>query len=311
VRYLLAVVGLVLAGYLLTGVTQVRPGERAVVRRFGRIVAKPGPGLWVGLPWGMDRVDRVPIDLVRPVTVGYVPDADENAQTTPAGQLLTGDYNLVNVRLVVDYALRDEEVEDYILQAERVDGLVARAAEASLAEWVAGHTVDEVLLSGKVELPRWVVARTEERLRPYRLGIRLQAASIVHLFPPDEVKPAFDEVTRAETTIRTREQEALQWAERRRREAETEKFRIEQQTAAYANERLQLARTEAEAFAKRLEQYQRLRQQNPDILAAIWWDEMGRLFARLRENGRIDLLDNYLGPDGLDISVFLPQTRRK
>ena len=29
---------LVVVAYLLTGVTQVRPGERAVVRRFGRVV---------------------------------------------------------------------------------------------------------------------------------------------------------------------------------------------------------------------------------------------------------------------------------
>src|SRR5262249_12658786 len=121
----------------------------------------------------------------------------------------------------------------------------------------------------------------------------------------------FDEVTRAETTIRTREQEALQAAERCRREAETEQVRIEQQTAAYVNERLQLAQAEAETFTKRLQQYQRLRQQNPDVLAAIWWDEMGRVFARLKENGRIDLLDNYLGPDGLDITVLTPQFKRK
>ena len=60
-RLLLYPVVLLLVGYLLTGVTQVRPGERAVVRRFGRVLEqKPEPGLWIGLPWGMDRVDRVP-----------------------------------------------------------------------------------------------------------------------------------------------------------------------------------------------------------------------------------------------------------
>ena len=80
-RYLLLVVAVVLiVAYLLTGVVQVRPGERAVVRRFGRVLEhKPGPGLWVGLPWGMDRVDRVAVDQVRPVEVGYRPDADEAA----------------------------------------------------------------------------------------------------------------------------------------------------------------------------------------------------------------------------------------
>src|SRR6516162_6908353 len=87
---------LVAACYALTGVTQVRPGERAVIRRFGRVLEdNPGPGLWFGLPWGMDRVDRIAIDRVRSVEVGYSPEEDD-VGLTPAGQLLTGDHNLVN-----------------------------------------------------------------------------------------------------------------------------------------------------------------------------------------------------------------------
>src|SRR5262249_41668518 len=79
---------------------------------------------------------------------------------TPPGQLLTGDHNLVNVRVVVNYTIDADRVEDFVVQldgdggAERVDALVARAAEAEVAEWVAGRTVDDVLLRGKADLPR-------------------------------------------------------------------------------------------------------------------------------------------------------------
>src|SRR5947209_9355318 len=91
----------VLLGYALTGVAQVRPGQRAVVRRFGRVLEhKPEPGLWVGLPWGMDRVDRVVVDRVQSVTVGYR-EGGEAGEALPAGQLLTGDHNLVNVQAVL------------------------------------------------------------------------------------------------------------------------------------------------------------------------------------------------------------------
>ena len=62
---------------------------------------------------------------------------------------------------------------------------------------------------------------------------------------------------------------------------------------------------------KRLEQYHRLRQANPEILNAIWWEEMSKVFSRLKENGRIDLLDNHLGPDGLDITQIVPQPKKK
>src|SRR3954470_20642145 len=88
-----------LALYLLTGVAQVRPEERAVVRRFGEVVARPGPGLWVGLPWGIDRVDRVPVRSARQLKVGYDPDSTDGNPTSPPGQLLTGDQNLVNLQV--------------------------------------------------------------------------------------------------------------------------------------------------------------------------------------------------------------------
>src|SRR5262245_27279672 len=94
-RYVLAVAAVLFGAYLLTGVTQVRTDERAVVRRFGRVVATPGPGLWIGLPWGMEQVDRVQVDRVRRVEVGFQPNTDQDGQTAPTGQLLTGDHNLV------------------------------------------------------------------------------------------------------------------------------------------------------------------------------------------------------------------------
>ena len=44
--------------------------------------------------------------------------------------------------------------------------------------------------------------------------------------------------------------------------------------------------------------------------AAIWWEEMGQLFAKLRAGGRVDLLDNHLGPDGLDITIVAPGKKK-
>src|ERR1700677_4028974 len=92
----LSVLVLVVVVYALTGVTQVRPGERAVVRRFGRVLPdKPKPGLLIGLPWGMDRVDRIPVDRVQSVVVGYQDTETLSSSEMPAGQLLTGDHKLV------------------------------------------------------------------------------------------------------------------------------------------------------------------------------------------------------------------------
>jgi membrane protease subunit HflK len=313
-RYLLVVAVLVFLGSLVTGTTQVRPDERVVVRRFGKVVATPGPGLWIGLPWGLDRIDRLTVDQVRRVVAGYQPDQDEDTQGAPAGQLITGDHNLVNIQVVVHYAVDENQVVSFFEQADRADGLITRAAETVLTEWVAGHTIDDVLLRAKVVLSgppgtgqeeRGVVAtRTAERLAPYQLGIRLLNAEVAYLYPPQEVKKDFDEVTKAQTSIRTREQEALQYANNRQRVAATRKFQIEKETQAYVEERLRLARAEAERFESRLEQYVRLRRDNPQFLASIWYDEIRELVKKLKANDAIDMLDNHLGADGLDFTVF-------
>jgi membrane protease subunit HflK len=308
-RALIIVVALIVIGWLWTGVTQIQPGERGVVRRFGRVVAQPGPGLRIGWPWGIERVDRVAVDEVRRVHIGYQPEVDDPS-STPPGQLLTGDHNLVNVSAEVHYAVRPDKVDDFVIAQARASGLVARAAEAALAEWVASRSVDEVLLTGRRQLPEWLVDKTQKRIEPYRLGVRIQAANVT-LLPPDEVRSAFDDVTRAQTAIETQKHGAREQADRIRREAEARRYSSEQQTAGYVNERVTLAQTEAHAFTRRLEQYQRLKQQNPDMLTAIWWDEMGRVFERLNKNGRIDLLDSHLGPDGLDITMFAPQPKKK
>jgi membrane protease subunit HflK len=305
---------LVLGGavaYLATGLTQVRPGERAVVRRFGRVLPdKPGPGLWVGLPWGMDRVDRVSVDSLRRVEVGYREDQDENPQLTPPGQLLTGDHNLVNVRVVLGYTVRPDEVEEYVLQQDRADGLVARVAETVVAEWVAGRGVDDVLLHGRSLLRGRLVEECGRRLLPYHLGVEVQQADVAYLFPPRQVKDAFDEVTRAQAKITEDVNKAEEYATQKRSAAQSEKFRTEQLALAYAHEQRSRARAEAASFEKRLAQYQRLKKDNPDFLRRVWLDEVSRLFARLKDGGRLDLLDNHLSGDGLDLTVIQPPPKR-
>jgi membrane protease subunit HflK len=314
-RWVPGLLGSILLLYTLaTSVTQVQPGERAVVRRFGRVAATPGPGLFFGLPWGMDRVDRVQVNRVRRVVVGDPlrgAGDDDTDSRVPEGQLLTGDHNLINLQVEIYYTVQDAEVEKFVLQADRVDGLIALAAESALAEWVAGRNVDQVLLEGKAALPGWLVSEAARRLARYDLGIRFDDASVTHLYPPTEVKDAFDEVARAQTEIRTRLNRAEQEAERRVREADSEVFRMQRMTEAYCREQRLQARAEAENFTRRSNQYHELRKNNPQVLAGMWWDEMSRLFNSMRQNGRLDLLDNHLGPDGLDITQTpaLPKKR--
>jgi modulator of FtsH protease HflK len=302
---------LILAGLLLvlvtaaTALTQIAPGEKGVVRRFGRVLTdKPGPGLYRGLPWGMERVDRVPVGKVRRVSVGFVGGEVDEGTGTPAGQLLTGDHNLVNVQAEIYYKVSEDQVDKFALQADRVEPLLARLAEAVLAEWIAGRTVDDVLVRGKLELPDYVRDLVQERLRPYDLGVEVEQASIIRLYPPDEVKAAFDEVAKAQTRKGTQVNQAEQKAESKLNSTRAAVFEKERFAAQYAQEQKLQAEAEATAFLKQLAQYRALAAQDPDYLNTLWLDDMTRIYARMKDAGRIDVLDHYLSKEGLTITQF-------
>jgi membrane protease subunit HflK len=309
-RYLLL---LTLIAYLLTGVAVVSPEERVIVRRFGKVIARPGPGLWVGLPWGMDRIDRVPVRTALQLTVGYDPQTTSDAGSTPSGQFLTGDQNLVNVQLVLDYGIgeTDADLDDYVNHRDRVDATLARITEATVAEWAAGRGVDRVLITGNAALPAWVMARVEERLPAYRLGVRLQRVSVGYLAPPEEVRAAFEAVTQAQTAIRTREFQALQEKEQRERQSDALRYKLEQEAEESRDSQLRQARAEAAAFLDELAAHREVSKNNPDSLAFIWWAEMTKaLEAMEARGGKVRPLDQHLQNGELNLTEFVPIPKR-
>jgi membrane protease subunit HflK len=303
-RYLMLIAA---AAYLLTGVAQISPEERAVVRRFGKIVARPGPGLWIGLPWGIDRIERVSVRTARQLTVGYDLETALDVSGTPSGQFLTGDQNLVNVQLILDYAVgeTDHDLDDYVNHRDQVNAVLGRLAEAAAAEWAAGRGVDQVLLTGNASLPAWVMERVAERLPAHRLGVRLQRASVGYLAPPNEVRAAFEAVTQAQTSIRTKDFQARQEASQLERQAEALKYRLLQEAEEYRDTQTRLAKADATAFLAELLAYREVAKTNPDALAFIWWTEMSKALGTFEERGgRVKPLDQYLQNGELNLTEF-------
>jgi membrane protease subunit HflK len=291
------VVAVAVVAWLATGLATIRPDERGVVRRFGQVVATPGPGLWVGAPWGIDRLDRVTVNAVRPLAVG-----SDDAPLL----LVTGDQNLVAVAVVVETVVDPTKLDRFVTHRDRVDAIVERHAESLTASWAATQTIDDVLLRGRAKLAAQLQATLPTTLAAADLGIVVARVSVRSLVPPEDVREAFTQVNEAQATMATTENQARQDASRRLRDAETLRNQLTTQSEATRIERLSAATAEADAFAKRLESYRKLKSTNPDILAAIWWEETGKLLAGLKARGRIELLDAHLGPNGLDLSTVFP-----
>ncbi|MBY0231957.1 MAG: hypothetical protein K2W96_21955, partial [Gemmataceae bacterium] len=184
---------------------------------------------------------------------------------------------------------------------DRVPGLLARAAEAVAGEWVASQPVDEVMLRGKAALQAELAERVAERIGGHGLGVEILDASVSLVAPPDELRESFERVSTAQTEKATARNRAEQEAATRLRSARGEANRIIQAARGEAEGRLILARREAGRFLARLAQYREGLKRDPAHLAALWREERGKLLAKLKEDGRIDLLDHHLSAGGLDI----------
>ena len=78
----------VMLAYAATGIYFVQPDEQALVRRCGRLLDVPRePGAHIGLPWGLDRVDRIRPREVKRVTIGPVNLGGETSGSATAWRL--------------------------------------------------------------------------------------------------------------------------------------------------------------------------------------------------------------------------------
>jgi membrane protease subunit HflK len=190
----LAAVLLALGAYLATGIFTVSADEQAVVRRFGRIVARVGPGIHYRLPWPVDRVDVLRTTIVMKTGVGFdLPEGEARGLTGP--ELLTGDTNLISLAIAVQYVIVNPAA--YLVEVEGPAQLIGRVAESVLTEVVVGMPVDEVLTTGRLAIQERVKSGTQTILDRYRTGIQLTSASIMTITFDPAVAQAFQDAASA------------------------------------------------------------------------------------------------------------------
>lgn len=193
-HWILAILGLLLGAHLASGIYIVGADERAVVRRFGAVEAGVGPGIHYRFPWPVDRLDVVKTTSVQKVGVGFTIPTGESAASSGI-ELLTGNTNIVNVALVLQYVIRDPA--EFLFQIEEAPAYVEAVAEGVLTETVVGMPIDEVLTRGRVAVQERVKAETQELLDRRHSGIRIVSASIMAMTLDRSVVEAFQDVANA------------------------------------------------------------------------------------------------------------------
>jgi len=192
--WFLGILSLLLGTYLASGLYVVGADERAVVRRFGAVEAVIGPGMHYRLPWPVDGLDVIKTTNVMKAGVGFA--IPTGAEAMPSGmELLTGDTNIVNAALVLQYVISDPV--EYLFQIEEPQSFVEAVAEGVLTETIVGMPIDEVLTRGRIAVQERVKRKTQELLDRRHSGVRIVSASMMTITLDRSVVQAFQDVADA------------------------------------------------------------------------------------------------------------------
>ena len=206
--------------WVLSGLYQIDDSERGIELRFGQYTQTTMPGLKWHVPWPIESVEVVNVNVVNRF----------KQQTT----MLTSDENIVVVDLVVQY--RRADAVDYLFNVRDADESLSEVSEGAIREVVGKSVLDFILTEGRTETALLTQELIQETLDSYGTGITVTKVNLQDVNFPLQVEDAVQDA------IRARE----------------DKERIAFEAEAYANDVVPKARGEAAKMILEAEAYREM-----------------------------------------------------
>lgn len=180
--------------WLISGFYVINQGERGIELKFGRKNEVTGPGLHWRLPWPVERVEKVNVDQVSTLSIGKRGDKGATGGAD-SGFMLTEDENIVVVEFTVQYKIKD--ASDYLFNVNDAKSTIIQAMESASREVVGKSQLDFIITEGQLEVSEKSQKLLQEILDRYKSGIQIVKVQMQKVTPPEEVKAAFDDATKA------------------------------------------------------------------------------------------------------------------
>lgn len=238
--------------------------ERGVVLRFGEFsrIMSPGPGF--KLPW--------PIETVRKINATEIKTYSE--QSVP---VLTSDENIVHVEFNVQYRIGDARQALY--GTRDAEDVLKEATLSSVREQVGRSPLDTVL-GARDALAVAARARLQKSLNDYSTGLVVTELNLPNARPPDEVKPAFDDVNSAQQDKDRLISESRAYAAKIVPEARGEAARTRTVAEGYKTAAIARATGDAARFSLLLQQYRGA----PEVTRKrLWLETVQQVLAQNRK----------------------------
>ena len=237
--------------------------QQAVITTFGKVTGTAGAGMHFKLPFGIQEVKTVDVNVYQKIEIGYRTDAHDpslSAVVTKESKMITGDYNIVNVDFFVEYKISDPV--KYLYNSAEPELILKNLVQSQIRNVIGSSTVDSILTDGKAEIQQQVKELITAELAEYDIGLVLTDIKIQDSEPPTvSVIEAFKNVETAKQSAETAINQAKAYQNSELPKAKATADQLIQNAEFLKQNRINDATKQVAMFMAMYEQYA----QNPEI----------------------------------------------
>jgi membrane protease subunit HflK len=237
--------------------------QQAVITTFGKVTGTAGAGMYFKLPFGIQEVKTVDVNVYQKIEIGYRTDAHDpslSAVVTKESKMITGDYNIVNVDFFVEYKISDPV--KYLYNSAEPELILKNLVQSQIRNVIGSSTVDSILTDGKAEIQQQVKELITAELAEYDIGLVLTDIKIQDSEPPTiSVIEPFKNVETAKQSAETAINQAKAYQNSELPKAKATADQLIQNAEFLKQNRINDATKQVAMFMAMYEQYA----QNPEI----------------------------------------------
>src|SRR3989338_6381688 len=237
----------------------IGPDEVGVIQRFGKYIRLSSPGLHAKIPFGIEKVTPIKVEKIFKEEFGTgredSPSRVTMGENRDVSLMLTGDLNILDVRWIVQYKIKDPIKFLFIVRNPR--NIIRDVSEVIMRRLVGDYTVDEVLTIKREEVDHLAQVETQKILDDYQTGVQVVTVKLLDVNPPDKVKPAFKEVNEAKQEKEKMINQAWEAYNKVVHKARGEAERTIREAEGYSLDKINRAKGEAERFLATLNEYKK------------------------------------------------------
>ena len=228
--------------------------QQAVVTTFGKVTDITGAGVHFKLPFGIQQVQKVDVNVYQKIELGYTSNGDAYVVNEDESTMITGDYNIVNVDFFVEYRISNPE--RYLYASNDAELILRNLIQSQIRNVVGSSTVDAVLTDGKENIQMQVKALVTEILMEYDIGLTLVDVRIQDAEPPtQEVIEAFKAVETAKQNAEAVVNQARAYENAQIPAAQAQADKLIQNAESLKQKRINEAKEQVAMFTAMYEQY--------------------------------------------------------